>query len=80
MAANLFIDTNILVYAHDVEGGVKHTRARALIEEKWHEPDSPCLSVQVLQELFVNLYRKGVPLTDAHEVVTDYAQPIRIIM
>ena len=28
-----FIDTNVLVYAHDVTAGDKHGRTRALVEE-----------------------------------------------
>jgi predicted nucleic acid-binding protein len=47
-----FVDTNILVYAHDVTAGDKHSRARALVEELWGTRQG-CLSVQVLQEFFV---------------------------
>jgi len=39
-----FVDTNILVYAHDVTAGDKHSRARALVEELWgtrQEPERP---------------------------------------
>ena len=58
-----FVDTNILVYAHDVTAGDKHSRARALIEELWGTRQG-CLSVQVLQELFVTTTRKiPKPLT-----------------
>jgi predicted nucleic acid-binding protein len=52
-----FVDTNILVYAHDVTAGDKHSRARALIEELWGSRQG-CLSVQVLQEFFVTTTRK----------------------
>jgi predicted nucleic acid-binding protein len=47
-----FVDTNILVYAHDVTAGDKHSRARALVEQLWGTRQG-CLSVQVLQEFFV---------------------------
>ena len=58
MSANRqFVDTNVLVYAHDVTAGDKHTRARALVEELW-ETREGCLSVQVLQEFFVTTTRK----------------------
>jgi len=30
-----FVDTNILIYAHDVSTGAKHERARALVESLW---------------------------------------------
>jgi Predicted nucleic-acid-binding protein, contains PIN domain len=52
-----FADTNILVYAHDVTAGDKHSRARALVEELW-DTRQGCLSVQVLQEFFVTTTRK----------------------
>ncbi len=52
-----FVDTNVLVYAHDVTAGDKHSRARALVEELWGTREG-CLSVQVLQEFFVITTRK----------------------
>ena len=52
-----FVDANVLVYAHDVTAGAKHTRARALVEELW-DTRQGCLSVQVLQEFFVTTTRK----------------------
>jgi predicted nucleic acid-binding protein len=52
-----FVDTNVLVYAHDVTAGYKHNRARSLMEELW-ETREGCLSVQVLQEFFVTTTRK----------------------
>ena len=52
-----FVDTNILVYAHDVTAGDKHSRARALVEELWNTREGS-LSVQVLQEFFVTTTRK----------------------
>ena len=30
-----FVDTNILMYAHDIGSGVKHDRARTLLERLW---------------------------------------------
>ncbi len=52
-----FVDTNILIYAHDLSAGHKHTRARNLIRELW-ESGEGCLSVQVLQEFYVNVTQK----------------------
>ncbi len=52
-----FVDTNVLVYAHDVTAADKHDRARALLEELWDTREG-CLSVQVLQEFFVTTTRK----------------------
>jgi predicted nucleic acid-binding protein len=48
----VFVDTNILVYAHDATAGTKREQARALLVELW-ESGTGCLSVQVLQEFFV---------------------------
>ena len=69
-----FVDTNILMYAHDSAAGAKHERAKALIERLWQER-SAAISTQVLQELAVNLRRKvAVPLTTkaVQEIVADY--------
>lgn len=52
-----FVDTNILIYAHDRSAGQKHSRARNLLRELWQSGDG-CLSIQVLQEFFVNVTRK----------------------
>jgi len=35
MSGKYFVDTNILVYAHDKAAGAKHERAKALVEELW---------------------------------------------
>ena len=58
MSDKAFVDTNILVYAHEPAPGVKQERASALIEKLWESGDG-VLSTQVLQELCVNLRRKG---------------------
>jgi predicted nucleic acid-binding protein len=74
MSDKYFVDTNILVYAHDTAAGVKHQRAKALVEELWRTR-SGVVSTQVLQELCVNLRRKAakpVSLTTAREIITDY--------
>jgi len=52
-----FVDTNVLVYAHDTTAGEKHARAEALVRDLWKRR-AGCLSVQVLQELYVVLTRK----------------------
>ena len=58
MSDKYFVDTNILVYAHDRSAGLKHQRARVLIEQLWHSGQG-VLSPQVLQELCVSLRRKS---------------------
>jgi predicted nucleic acid-binding protein len=76
MTANLqFVDTNVLVYAHDATAGDKHTRARALVAELWASRDG-CLSVQVLQEFFVTTTRKipkPIEALLARQVIGDLA-------
>lgn len=70
-----FVDTNILVYAHDLVSGIKNERARALIEKLW-SAGGGVLSTQVLQELCVNLRRKTVkPLTveETRSLIQDYS-------
>lgn len=52
-----FVDTNILVYAHDSAAGQKHERAKALIQSLW-DSQMGCLSIQVLQEFYVTITRK----------------------
>jgi predicted nucleic acid-binding protein len=74
MSDKFFVDTNILVYAHDKAAGAKHTRAKALVEELWRERTG-VVSTQVLQELCVNVRRKAgrpVDLNTAREIVADY--------
>ena len=74
MSARYFVDTNILMYAHDASAGPKHVRAQALVEELWRDR-SGVVSTQVLQELAVNLRRKaGRPLGSqaTRDVVADY--------
>jgi predicted nucleic acid-binding protein len=74
MSDRCFVDTNILMYAHDRASGVKHERAKALIEDLWHSRLG-VLSTQVLQELCINLRRKaGHPLTveETRGLIQDY--------
>jgi predicted nucleic acid-binding protein len=71
-----FVDTNILLYAHDDSAGAKRDQARTLVEQLW-EPRDGCLSVQVLQEFFVNVAReiaKPISVEAAKEMVADLSQ------
>lgn len=58
-----FVDTNILVYAHDRSAGDKHTRAVEIVAELWRSRRG-CISVQVLQELYV-VGLKRIPLAQS---------------
>lgn len=69
----IFVDTNVLVYAYDLSAGEKHERAQEIVEELWRTRNG-CVSVQVLQEFFVNVTRKiPKPLSTApaKEIVSD---------
>ncbi len=57
MPDRIFVDTNILVYAHDVSAGIKHATAKKLIQELW-ENKTGCLSIQVMQEFYVSVTQK----------------------
>jgi predicted nucleic acid-binding protein len=59
MTGRTFVDTNILVYAHDADAGDKHNIAAAMIADLW-ESRNGIISTQVLQELYVTLTRKVV--------------------
>jgi predicted nucleic acid-binding protein len=69
-----FVDTNILIYAEDRDAKRKHEIARDLVLELWNER-SGVVSVQVLQEFYVNVTRKlkkPLPLPRALEIVEEY--------
>jgi predicted nucleic acid-binding protein len=74
MKDKFFVDTNILVYAHDLSAGAKHQRAQKLIEQLW-DTRLGVVSTQVLQELCVSLQRKTAHPPTAKEVralIEDY--------
>lgn len=74
MAEKFFIDTNILIYAHDLTSGRKHELARQLVERLWSSGEG-VLSTQVLQELCVNLRRRiarPLPMEEIRRLVQDY--------
>jgi predicted nucleic acid-binding protein len=79
MTGVTFVDSNILIYAHDADASGKRQRAQAALAALW-ESGAGRLSVQVLQEFFVNAtHRLGTPLarSTAREVVQTYATWIR---
>jgi len=75
MSDKTFIDTNVLIYAHDVDAKAKHQVAKGVLRELWSER-SGVLSMQVLQEFYVNVTRKiAKPLAkaEARLVVNSYS-------
>lgn len=74
MVDKAFVDTNILVYAHDFGSGIRHDRARATIERLW-QSGAGVISTQVLQEFYVNVRRKArqpIEPAEVKRLITDY--------
>ena len=68
-----FIDTNILVYAHDSSAGLKHEQAQNLLRSLW-ESGLGCLSIQVFQEFYVTVTRKvanPLSLEQASQIISN---------
>jgi predicted nucleic acid-binding protein len=75
MRDKCFVDTNILVYAHDRTTGLKHLRAQALIEDLW-DLGNGVVSTQVLQELCINLRRNAanpLPVDEVRRLIREYS-------
>ena len=75
MSGKTFVDSNVLIYAHDVDAKAKHEVSKQVLRELWRDRTG-ALSVQVLQEFYVNATRKiPKPLTknEARAVVDSYA-------
>lgn len=70
-----FVDTNVLVYAHDASEAVKQPLARAVLDRLWAQR-SGTLSTQILQEFYNTATRKlAPPMTraEAREIVELYS-------
>jgi predicted nucleic acid-binding protein len=70
-----FVDSNVLIYAHDADAGSRQRIAADQLRDLWNS-GTGLLTAQVLQEFYVNVTRKiGMPLANvaAREVVRDYA-------
>jgi predicted nucleic acid-binding protein len=75
MSDKCFVDTNVLVYGHDLAAGVKHKAAQLLLEELWNSSRG-VLSTQVLQEFCVSLRRKAghpLPAEEIRRLIQDYS-------
>jgi predicted nucleic acid-binding protein len=73
MNAVRFLDTNILLYAYDLDAPSKRAVALQLVHAGWLSPGETAISVQVLQEFHVNLCKRGVTQTAATRIVRDLA-------
>lgn len=70
-----FVDTNVLVYAHDIDAKAKQDVAKNVLRDLW-STRTGVLSVQVLQEFYVNVTRKiprPLPRDAARQVVNAYS-------
>jgi predicted nucleic acid-binding protein len=69
------IDTNIIVYAHDLDAGVKRRVSVGILEDMWDNRKG-VLSRQVLQEFHMTVIKKiGGPISylEAREIIRSYA-------
>ena len=57
MSGKIFVDSNILIYAHDSDAGVRRQQAAEWLKKLWQD-DTGRLSTQVLQEFYVNVTQK----------------------
>lgn len=74
MSVRQFVDTNILIYAHDLDAGEKYQRAAGLVRDLWENGEG-VISIQVLQEFYVTITRKipqPLPYASARELVEAY--------
>jgi predicted nucleic acid-binding protein len=75
MRDKTFIDSNVLIYAHDVDAKAKQKVANRVLRDLWEE-ETGLLSMQVLQEFYVNVTCKiasPLPKHAARVVVNIYA-------
>jgi predicted nucleic acid-binding protein len=72
----VFVDTNVLLYAFDTSAGEKRGRALEVIDTAWRDGNG-CVSVQVLQEFYVNATRKlerRLPVETAKRLVASLSR------
>ncbi|MPZ20791.1 MAG: PIN domain-containing protein [Luteitalea sp.] len=75
MNGRTFLDSNVLIYGHDIDAGEKHETAKNALRELWAE-HTGVLSAQVLQEFYVDVTRKirtPLPREEARKVVEIYS-------
>jgi len=69
---HVFVDTNILVYAHDADAGDRHVSALGKVIALWDRPYPPAISIQVLQGLYATLTKKGASAKECRRIVSIY--------
>jgi len=68
MSDKTFVDTNVLIYAHDVDAKAKHQLAKSALRELWNHRTG-VLSMQVLQEFYVNVTQDRVATSQGRSAV-----------
>jgi predicted nucleic acid-binding protein len=71
-----FVDTNVLLYAHDSKPDVRCKLAKELVKQLWTS-GAGVLSTQVLQEFYVNAvktYKLAMAPTEARRAVAAYGR------
>ncbi len=74
MNGKVFLDTNVLIYAHDLDAGNKHHIALKIVKDLW-EKRNGVLSTQVLQEFYINVTKKipnPISPLEAREIIRSY--------
>ena len=74
MSDKVFLDANILVYAHDKDAGEKHSIAVEIVRDLW-EKRTGVLSNQVLQEFYLSVTKKilkPIAKSEAREIIRTY--------
>lgn len=70
MNDKIFIDTNILVYAHDTSNRLKRKRAQEILFKGIQE-ENIVISTQVICELFITLTKKlGMTIANARKEIS----------
>ena len=74
-----FIDTNVLVYAEDLDAGEKREVAQALVADLVSSGRG-VVSTQVLQEYFVASRKLGVAAEHARQKVDLFAKHLHVVL
>ena len=72
MNAEVFLDTNIVVYSFDLGDMRRHEHAKSRLDELFARQACVAVSVQVLQEFFNVMMRKGASPAVLREAVEYY--------
>lgn len=78
-AQRFSVDTNILIYSIDIDAGMRHEQARAVMDRL---PDADCvLTLQALAEFFHAVTRKDkMPAAEAAAMVHDWMELFPVVV